>query len=800
MGASIQQTDSYRPEIDGLRAVAVISVVLYHINKAWLPGGYVGVDIFFVISGFLITSIIWRQLEGGTFSLADFYLRRIRRIIPVMLVVVATTLVAGAFLLLPDALGRLSLSAIFSVASAANIYFWRYLDDDYFAEANDQEPLLHLWSLGVEEQFYLVWPLLLLLVAVTLDKHRLAVAIAGTVLIAVASFALAEATNESVPKFSYFMLPARAGELMVGALLALLRRRGGSAAWTSNPWAPELVGIGGLGAIGWSLLWLDDLSPFPGLNALYPCVGAALVILAGSHSRVLQWLLANRPMVWVGLISYSLYLWHWPILAFIRYFHGTVGAAHAVLAVAAMVVLAFLSYRYVEGPTRRVRWKGRWQVLFLFLLPGAMVLAPATWFVRTDGLKAHIEASAGFRQLEEETAAAFAFDYNCQLSSHDPGILLESRCLIGSDSPGEKAPRILLWGDSHAAHHVGLLDAIGRHADMRIRNASHSSCPPVFGGDYGHGRYKAGCSQFRPYIREHLQNGEFDVVILGGSWSAYDREPGFRDDLEATIREIRANDARVVLLGRVPRQPSYNRECDRRWARLGRSNCSGQQVPNRGLAFNNWLAGLARGDSGIAYLDVGTAICTPEWCPAYLNDRPIYFDGSHLSMRGSFRVGEHLIATGQAKEWIEAISGSAAGWKGVEAPGTLAWRGQPKPLDLPAVDDVDRQLLAGIALRVPYKVVSDAKIEQPGTRQRKIVIEFEQAEAGQFAAELVRHMKVAGFRVTGTSTPRGGERFNFRADGGVRATILVLPRRARKPADSAATGSVEIIHTRPVGS
>ena len=799
MAANIQQAGTYRPEIDGLRAVAVVSVVLYHINEAWLPGGYVGVDIFFVISGFLITSIIWRQMEGGTFSLADFYLRRIRRIIPVMLVVVATTVVAGAFLLLPEALGRLSLSAIFSVASAANIYFWRYLDDGYFAESNDQEPLLHLWSLGVEEQFYLVWPLLLLLVGL-LGKHRLAVAIAGAALIAVASFALAEATNEAYPKFSYFMLPARAGELMIGALLALVLKREGGVPWPAKPWAAELVGLAGLGAIGWSLFRLDDLSPFPGFNALYSTVGAALVILAGARSKLLQWLLANRPMVWIGLISYSLYLWHWPILAFVRYFYGAVDAAHAIMAAVAMLVLAVLSYRYVERPTRRVRWKGRWQLAFLFLLPGALVVATATWLVRTDGLRAQIEASEGFRLLEEDTAAAFAFDYNCQLSSHVPGILRESRCLIGSDGPGEKAPRILLWGDSHAAHHVGLLDAIGKHADLQIRNASHSSCPPVFGGDYGHGRYKAGCSQFRPYIREHLRKGEFDVVILGGSWSAYDREPDFRDDLEATIREIRANDARVVLLARVPRQPSYNRECDRRWARLGRSNCSGQRVPNRGLAFNNWLAGLARADSGIAYLDVATAICTPEWCPAYLDGRPIYFDGSHLSMRGSFRVGEHLISTGKARDWIKAISGSTAGWKGAQPPGTYQWRGQPKPLDLPAADAIDRQLLAGIALDVPYTVVSDVTIEQPGTRQRKIVIEFEQAEAGSLAAELVRHMRIAGFRVTGSSTPRGGERFNFRAEGGVRATMLVLPRRAMEPTNSVATGTVEIVHIRPDGS
>ena len=799
MGASIQQSGVYRPEIDGLRAVAVISVVLYHINKAWLPGGYVGVDIFFVISGFLITSIIWRQLESGTFSLADFYLRRIRRIIPVMLVVVATTLLAGAILLLPDALGRLSLSTIFSLVSAANIYFWRYLDDDYFAEANDQEPLLHLWSLGVEEQFYLVWPLLLLLVALV-RKHRLAVSILATVLIAVASFALAEATNETYPKFSYFMLPARAGELMVGALLALALRGGSGRDWVARPWVAELLGIAGLATIGWSLFKLDDLSPFPGVNALYPCVGAALVILAGSRSRILQWLLANRPMVWVGLISYSLYLWHWPILAFIRYFHGTVGTTHAAFAVVAMLVLAFLSYRFVERPTRRVLWKGKWQVLLLFLLPAALVLVPAAWFVKTDGLKARFEASAGFKRLEEETAAAFAYDYNCQLSSHVPGILSEPRCLVGSDSPGKNAPRILLWGDSHAAHHVGLLDALGKQAGLQIRNASHSSCPPVFGGDYGFGKYKAGCSLFRPYIREHVGNGEFDVVILGGSWHAYDRVAEFRADLEATIHEIRAGGARVVLLGRVPVQSSYNRECDRRWARLGRSNCSGQQVRNKGLGFNTYLSRLAREYDGMAYLEVAAAICDAEWCPAYLDGRPIYYDGSHLSMRGSFRVGEHLIATGQARDWIEAISGSAEGWKGPETTGALEWRGQPKPPELPAVDGIDRQLLAGIALRAPYAVVSDATFKEDGARKRKIVIEFEQAEAGAVGTELVMRMKAAGFRLTSSSTPRGGERFNFRADGGVRATILVLPRRAIESANSDATGAVEIIHTRQGGS
>lgn len=290
------------------------------------------------------------------------------------------------------------------------------------------------------------------------------------------------------------------------------------------------------------------------------------------------------------------------------------------------------------------------------------------------------------------------------------------------------------------------------------------------------------------------------MVILGGSWPAYDRAAKFREDLEATILEIRESGASVVLLGLVPVQSSYNRECEQRWARLGRSSCSGQQVRNKGLGFNTYLSRLAREDDGIAYLEVGAAICDPEWCPAYLDDRPIYYDGSHLSMRGSFRVGEYLIATGQAKDWIEAISGSTTGWKGPGVAGAPEWRRRPRPLELPAVDSVDRQLLAGIALWNPYAVVSDATIEDGDVRRRKIVIEFEQAEAGEVGASLVRRMKAAGFRLTSSSTPKGGERFNFRADGGVRATILVLPRRAIERAGSDATGRLEIIHTRQGGS
>ncbi|TYT27130.1 acyltransferase [Luteimonas viscosa] len=789
----------YRPEIDGLRAVAVVSVILYHINKAWLPGGYVGVDIFFVISGFLITSIIWRELQGGSFSLTDFYLRRIRRIIPVMLVVVAATLVAGVFLLLPGALERLALSSIFSVASAANIYFWRYLDDDYFAETSDQEPLLHLWSLGVEEQFYLVWPILLLMIAKN-GKHRTAMALLVAIGIAVASFALAEATNESNPKFSYFMLPARAGELMIGALLALGHRSGSSVRWLDAPLVAEIAAAAGLAAIGYSVFFLDDLSPFPGVNAIYPCVGAALVILAGARSRLLRWLLANRAMVWIGLLSYSLYLWHWPILAFIRYFFGTVSVPHAALAVAGILALSVLSYRRVERPARRIAWPATRQVALLLALPAMLVLLPAAHVVKKDGLQKKIESSVAYRKgvqvLEEETAAAFSYNYNCQLSKHVPDILFDPRCVVGAEAPATVETRVLLWGDSHAAHHIGALDLLARHAGISIRNASHSSCPPVFPGDYSYGRFKAGCSAFRPYIREHVRNGEFDVVIFGGAWESYDREPGFRPDLLETIAEVRASGARVVLLGQVPTLGTYNRECDMRWIRLGSANCSELKVRNKGRPINDYLASLATPDGAIAYLDISSAICDEASCPAYLDGKPIYFDRAHLSMRGSWRVGERLVATGQAGEWIRAIAGAEAASSDLSA-NTYSWQSpqKPSPLDLPAEDAANRQLLKGLALDAPYAVVSDTTSTTQEGDRRKILIEFEQKDARTVGAEIVASMRAAGFRMTGASDVRGGQRFNFRAGEGVKVTVLVLPRGKFNAQKEQATGTVEVIHS-----
>lgn len=210
---------SYRPDIDGLRALAVLAVVIFHINKGWLPGGFVGVDIFFVISGFLITGILKREQDKSIFSFANFYMRRIRRILPAALTTILITLIVGIFVLLPSDLKELGKSSLASVFSVANIYFWLFLDTGYFADSSETVPLLHMWSLGVEEQFYLIWPAIMLL-TYKFGGRRLLIFVAAA--LAIVSFVIGEHFILTDQSFAYYMLPSRAGELLFGAILFLV--------------------------------------------------------------------------------------------------------------------------------------------------------------------------------------------------------------------------------------------------------------------------------------------------------------------------------------------------------------------------------------------------------------------------------------------------------------------------------------------------------------------------------------------------------------------------------------------------
>lgn len=777
----------YRPDIDGLRAIAVLSVVIYHLNKTWMPGGYTGVDIFFVISGFLITRNIWGEMERGDFSFSRFYVRRIKRIAPAFLAMLAITVTAGALLLLPDALLELAKSTVWGLASMSNIYFWKYLDTDYFADSSDEVPLLHTWSLGVEEQFYFIWPVVLLILAHTVKRRTPTLTIA--VLLGAASFVCAELTNVAAQKFSYYMLPARGGELMIGAILALLPAVAVPEGGRASRLKADAIAVLGYGLVIYSLYGLDDASKFPGLNALFPCLGAALLILAGERRSHLTGLLTLRPMVFIGLISYSLYLWHWPVLAFIRYFYGEIQGGWIAIAVVAMLLLAIASYRFVEVPARH--WKARqWvQVVVLYVLPSLVLLAAGGYIWHKQGLKDAIESSdayrSGLEKVDQYTAPAFKFPYNCQLSAFDAGILDNPRCVVPEGTGGESG--VLLWGDSQAAHYLGVIGSVAERDGFRFRNATHSSCPPVFGGNYGVGVYKAGCDLFRPYIEASLRDGRFKTVVISGAWGTYDAIPGFRQDLERTVREINALGVKLVIVGQMPVFMAYNRECELRSIRIGGGSCRQRlAVPDiRDSDVNRYLAALAgRTGNGVEYLDVRGIVCRDGVCNPYLDDRPVYYDASHLSMDGSWLIGRKLVHSDLYGKWSAALALGKGQGANVPTPSPSRPSGAFSPRTSPP-------LLGGYVPRFPHHVRSQAGLS-PGASSSGIVLEFWGIAPDAVIAQVEGDLSALGFRLASRGQSGDAVRLDFSRPNTRAISVNVGPLGNLVPQAPEASGIVYI--------
>lgn len=786
----------YRPDIDGLRAIAVLSVVLYHLNKAWVPGGYVGVDIFFVVSGFLITRNIWGEMVAGRFSLANFYLRRIRRIAPAFLVMTVVVLLIGSALLLPDDLLRLAKSALWGAVSLSNLFFWRHLDTSYFADSSDEVPLLHTWSLGVEEQFYFIWPTLLLL-ALRLPKRRAGVLMMAAC-ICVASFACGELTNTTAQKFSYYMLPARAGELMIGALLALWEQfRIGSLNGSSRDrWQAEVWAFLGFGLVAYSLYMLNDTSKFPGINAIYPCVGAALLMLAGERdSKIVQWLLTSRPVVFIGLISYSLYLWHWPVLAFIRYFYGSVEAMRAVLAVTSISILSVLSYRYIELPARR--WKARplRQVLALYAIPSAALCFVAIIMVASGGLESLIKSSPSYRyglaRIEKYTAPAYEFPYNCQLSNYDSNILHASRCIIGSAMGANRGrePGMLLWGDSEAAHYIGVLGQFAKLGGFAFRNATYSACPPMFGGDYGVASYKVGCDKFRPLVQAAILSGSFRTVVISGAWSNYARNLEFRQDLERTLSAITAKGIHVVILGEAPYFPNYNRNCELRALRVGGGDCEKRlTMPDVGkAAIDRYLESLASVREGVTYVDARSVICHDGVCSPYVNGRPVYYNSTHLSMEGSWLIGEKLMSSDGYSKWSSVINAAAAAPVAARSPERQHYSPSAHP---PAfAPRAMPPLLDGYTPNFPYHMRSESH-SQSRKGAGGVVLEFWGLDVDAVASRIEDGLVARGFRLILRMPSGNAVLMRFAKPGLPSVSVNVGPLGTLVPQAPSATGVV----------
>ncbi len=496
----------YRPEIDGLRAFAVLSVCLFHAGLPWVSGGFIGVDVFFVISGYLITGIIQSNLAAGTFSIADFYARRARRILPALFVVLAACSLAGYFLMLPSELRMLGRHVAATALFVSNIVFFR--ESGYFDFSAELKPLLMTWSLGVEEQFYIIWPLLLWgAVRWRLKPLHLVLAVLVLSLLG-GSWAIRDHLAGT-----FFLLPSRAWELAVGAVLALCP----SPVEGKRFWRWEVLGIGGMLAILGSTLVYDQNTVFPAYGALLPCFGAVLILLAGQHSRCVVVLLTNRPMRWIGKISYSLYLWHWPLFAFARLLlNGELPLVLAIPLLLLATVLAHLTWMFVEQ-----RWRHAGHSMFRTLGAYAIGLLLCVLLAGVLIASSKIESRIGkdAERIDNYSKDVNAMQSICHLNDQAHPSEPDDRCRQGG---GQKI--MLLWGDSHG-------DAIapGFLEQAMVKNSgftqfTKSGCPPLPGlnvNDSRGGSY-ASCRKFNDNVLSYIfSHPEIETVILVARWSIY---------------------------------------------------------------------------------------------------------------------------------------------------------------------------------------------------------------------------------------------------------------------------------------
>lgn len=544
----------YRPEIDGLRAVAVMAVVLFHAGLN-VPGGYIGVDVFFVISGFLITSLIIKDLETDKFSLSNFWERRARRILPAMVVMVVVTLAAGWFLLLPSDYANLGRSAAWQSAFAANIYY--YLATGYFTGTAEEKPLLHTWSLAVEEQFYMVVPLLLL------GAFHFSVFRRRGILLSLIAAGIAVSLVASIygvarhPAAAFYLLPTRAWELLCGAFVAL-----GPVAWIPRSRALR-EGLSLLGLAGILLpCWLyTKESLFPGIAAVPPCFGTALFIwactnhqdVATANPLMATRLLSLRPIVFIGLISYSLYLWHWPICAYSTYFWfwEPMSFGYRLGMVSVSFVLAVLSWRYVETPFRKRQFCANRPAMLAFgMVTIAVIFALGNTVLLAHGFPTRLPSKAiRYASAKEDMEGIY------ELTAED--IRVGRLAIIGNPNP--KAPvSLLLWGDSHAMAASPALDQFLKENGLAGRQATASATAPVLEG-YWRSEFTNAkeVKDFNDAVFNYIKQQQIPNVILIGYWENYTDDKGtvpVDSALLSTIHRLIAVGARPFLMLQIPHQ------------------------------------------------------------------------------------------------------------------------------------------------------------------------------------------------------------------------------------------------------
>jgi peptidoglycan/LPS O-acetylase OafA/YrhL len=664
----LHRTD-YRPDIDGLRAMAVLTVMAFHAFPDSVKGGFIGVDVFFVISGFLITKLIQSGLDNQHFRFSAFYASRVRRLFPSLLVVLLSCLFLGWFALLSDEYKLLGKHISATAVLIPNWILWS--DSGYFDYAAHSKPLLHLWSLGVEEQFYLCWPLTFCL----LYRHRFNV-LGATCILLLCSFFLNLYMIEKYPSASFFWPFTRAWELLAGSLLAQLMHSGfgvsgaRKAKLADNRLLKQSISILGVLMLSVGLLVIDQEKRFPGSLALLPVIGTLLIIAAGPHSWFNQTVLSHRLLVGIGLISYPLYLWHWPLLSFATILEQNQPAWQVrSLCIAVAFLLSWLTYVCIERPARF----GRHLKAKTYSLIALMLITACLGFATyaSEGFKSRFA-----NQLIEVQIADLTFDmptssdwYCSQVSNEGP------RCLASGP-----APTAVVMGDSHALTiYPGLVARFQSKGQTLALYGGSDGCPPLLnvviqdiGGDVRNCLQKGTQAILRiiqdPAIKEVILTSRGPMYTTGqgfgdiessqfGTWVLHfeGEERGFRSNeqvflkgLASTLDALKAADKKITFLHDVPELGFDIRSCFS-FRPMALSN---QVKMPCAVAKSDFLARteihraavdqILSARPEVKVIDLAQALCEDQWCFGAKNDVLLYMDDDHLSRRGAEYVVRQL--------------------------------------------------------------------------------------------------------------------------------------------------------------
>ena len=617
----MEQASGYRRDIDGLRSLAILPVLLFHTRVPGFSGGFVGVDIFFVISGFLITGIIAREIDRGSFSLLRFYERRARRILPALFAMIGFVLAGASWLYLPGDFESVPRSALMALGFLSNVWF--FANTGYFAGGAETMPLLHCWSLGVEEQFYIGFPLLLWLIAKYVPRGR-ARAIAGAALV---SFAWAWWKQTDGDGFAFYLLPPRAWELFAGALLAV-----GAVPEVRRQALREALALIGLGLIAFAVFSYDRQTPFPGTAAIPPVLGSVLLIHCAPGTLAGR-MLAMRLPVAIGLISYSLYLWHWPLIVFTEYARDEpLAGLWSLGVIAAALLAAWASWRFIERPFRSPERFSRRRIFVLSGVGMASLALVAAAMLPLGGWEKRFAP-------EVVALAAAKQDFSPKRDTCLAQLIGGERpeCSFGANVP----PTAMLWGDSHGVELAWVLGEEMATRGEALMQRTSGSCPPVLG--YAEAGNPA-CPRINAEIIERLERTpSIRRVYLAAFWAsdAY-RLPGMTARIDATIARIRAAGKSVTIIGPVPPQ-GFN--VPRHLAHLA---ASGQLAGAHGTSAASYVrdtawftANYPRWQAaGITNLDPARALVSGGETRIVLGGKPLYFDSHHLSIAGARAVLE----------------------------------------------------------------------------------------------------------------------------------------------------------------